>query len=63
MAKAPSMRPRTKYLNTKYHWFRSLINNVVEIEYIKTTEQIADFLTKPNPPEVFIKHRKAMMGW
>ena len=72
MAQAPSMQPRTKYLNVKWHWFRSLIQcpnasgsnkGMCTIHHVGSTEQTADFLTKPLGHQLFLKHRKTMMGW
>ena len=47
-AKLPSMRPRTKHINIKYHHFRMHVaSGAVDILPIKTAEQPADILTKP----------------
>ena len=64
IAKAPKMRPRTKYLNTKYHHFRDQVENgTIQLKYIGTDEQQADILTKAVDTRTFEKHRKAIMGW
>ena len=64
IAKAPKMRPRTKYLNTKYHHFRDQVENgTIQLNYIGTDEQQADILTKAVDTRTFEKHRKAIMGW
>jgi hypothetical protein len=41
------MTPRSKHYGVKYHWFRSKLKpNDVEVSYIKSKDQRADFLTK-----------------
>ena len=48
MAKEPKIRPRTKHVAIKYHYFRTHIERRdTQLEKIDTTEQEADFLTKP----------------
>ena len=63
LSKLPSMRPRTKYLNCKYHHFRSFVPSLIDIEYKSTDLMQADALTKPNPAPVLQRHRKEIMGW
>ena len=64
IAKAPKMRPRTKYLNTKYHHFRDQVaNGRISLRAIETTEQQADILIKALSEELFIKFRQDIMGW
>jgi len=63
LAKLPSMRPRAKYLNCKYHHFRSFVGNMIDIEYCNTDDMSADTLTKPNPAPTLQKHRFSIMGW
>ena len=39
---------RTRHIDIKYHYTRSLTkNNVIHLEYCPTTEMVADILTKP----------------
>jgi len=65
IAKMAKYRPRTKHLNARLHHFRSYVDDTkeVSIHKIDTTEQPADFLTKPLNEDVLIKHRKRVMGW
>jgi hypothetical protein len=45
MARTPKMRPRTKYLNIKYHHFREAVEEgQVTIHSIGTKDQLADIL-------------------
>lgn len=64
LAKLPKMRPRTKYLNAKYHHFRHMVEKgMVSIQHIATELQQAGMLTKALPENQFISLRKMLMGW
>ena len=64
IASTPKMRPRTKYLNVKYHHFRDLVDKgLISIHPISTNDQEADMLTKPVTHELFFKFRKLILGW
>ena len=64
LANAPAMRPRTKHINNKYHHFRSFVaNGQVTILAVKSENQCADMLTKPNNVTDLTRHRKRVMGW
>jgi histone deacetylase 1/2 len=62
MAVTPKIRPRTKYINCKYHHFRSHVGKTITIHKIDTKDQIADGLTKPLEAVSFFKFRSAVMG-
>jgi hypothetical protein len=64
MANTPKIRPRTKYINIKYHYFREAVQQgIIHIKRIDTTQQQADIFTKLLPERVFIYFRKLIMGW
>lgn len=64
LAKAPRMNPRTKYIALKYHHFRSHVKQkLIDIEYVLTTEQIADIFTKPLSSPQFVYLREKLCGW
>jgi hypothetical protein len=64
MANVHKFRPRTKHLNVKLHHFRDYVTrNEVTIEAIDTTEQLADYLTKPVNEDILKKLRRLVMGW
>ena len=48
IANTPKMRPRTKHIAIKCHHFRTYVSKGdIQIVKIDTSEQEADFLTKP----------------
>lgn len=63
LASAPRMRPRTKHIALKYHFFRRFIGKTVSIKRIDTSQQIADTLTKPLPKPGFEYLRNKLQGW
>ena len=64
MAKVHKYQPRTKPLNVKLHHFRSYVESEeVTIHPIDTSEQLADYLTKPLNVQVLEYLRKLVMGW
>ena len=64
LANVPKMRPRTKHINIKYHHFRHHVDRGdISVQHVGTEEQVADIFTKPLAAELFVKHRKALLGW
>ena len=56
--------PRSKYYAIKLHWFRAwLMPKKIEIKFVKTLDQRADFLTKSLAPALFKQNRFLSMGW
>jgi hypothetical protein len=48
LARNPEYHKRSKHIDVRYHHLRELVfNKVIDIEYVNTKEQLADFLTKP----------------
>ncbi|CAG7720599.1 unnamed protein product [Allacma fusca] len=48
LAKNPEMHNRTKHIDVRYHFSRDLVEEKeIQLEYVATTEQAADGLTKP----------------
>ncbi|CAG7717395.1 unnamed protein product, partial [Allacma fusca] len=42
------MHSRTKHIDVRYHYIRELVeDDQITVDYIPTTEQLADGLTKP----------------
>ena len=64
MAKNYKYRPRTKHLNVKYHHFRDYVERgEITIHKIDTSNQLADYLTKPVSQEILEHLRLKVMGW
>jgi len=64
LANVPKMRPRTKHINIKYHFFRQYVQDgTLQVWYISGDDQAADIFTKPLNYETFTKHRLKIMGW
>ena len=71
MARVPKMRPRTKHINLKYHFFRDRvvqdgdidIEGKIHVKAIATEDQLADLFTKAVSQELFLKFRMEIMGW
>ncbi|XP_072073935.1 uncharacterized mitochondrial protein AtMg00810-like [Arachis hypogaea] len=48
LAKNPLFHDRSKHIETKYHFIRQCIENMhVEVQYVKSLDQVADIFTKP----------------
>jgi hypothetical protein len=48
MSKNPVFHSKTKHIPIKYHFLREQVTNeIVQVHYIPTTEQIVDIFTKP----------------
>lgn len=57
-AKNPVFHDRSKHIDTKYHYIRECVENKeVELNYVKTNDQIADIFTKPLKFEDFFRLR------
>lgn len=55
LALSEGYRPRTKHIDVKHHFLREhILSSAVEIKYVSTTENTADFLTKAVPLAKFI---------
>ena len=56
--------PRSKFYAIKLHWFRSWLKpKEIEVQFIGTLLQRADFLTKPLSPITFQRNLSLSMGW
>ena len=64
VAENPKFTPRTKHIALKYHHFRQFVlNKMIVIKPIDTTEQLADILTKPLNEQQFAYLRHKLYGW
>jgi hypothetical protein len=49
---------RSKHIDMKYHYIRDLVQRkTVKLQYIATSEQVVDILTKPLPLRQFVQLR------
>ena len=64
MATTHKFRPRTKHINVKLHHFLDyVVRGDIIIKAISTTNQLADFLTKPVSEDTLRRLRKIVLGW
>ena len=55
----PAMHARTKHIEIQHHFIRETAQaGAIHVNYIPTTAQLADFLTKPLPYSSFIDNRR-----
>lgn len=56
LAKNPAFSARTRHIGVQYHYIRELVSTgVVELEYVKSQDNVADMFTKSLPGTVFHK--------
>lgn len=54
---------RSKHIDIKYHFIRSILNEgKIDLQYCPTEEMIADILTKPVTKARLQKFRKSLFG-
>jgi hypothetical protein len=54
----PVFHDRSKHIDMKYHYIQDLVQRkTVKLQYIATSEQVADILTKPLPLRQFVQMR------
>ena len=64
MATTHKFRPCTKHINVKLHHFQDyVVRSDIIIKAISTTNQLADFLTKPVSEDTLRRLRKIVLGW
>jgi len=58
LAKNPVFHDRSKHIDTRFHYIRDCIEKgMVEVNHIRTDEQVADILTKPLGRIKFVEFR------
>ncbi|KAE8673808.1 hypothetical protein F3Y22_tig00111772pilonHSYRG00252 [Hibiscus syriacus] len=61
LAKNPVFHDRSKHIDIRYHYIRECVaRNDVEVEYVKSQDQVADIFTKPLKSEDFIRLRNLL---
>jgi hypothetical protein len=49
---------RSKHIEMKYHFIKDMVQrNMIKLQYIPTSEQVADILAKPLPLSKFVYFR------
>ena len=62
LAKNPIFHDRSKRIDTRYHFIRECIaRKEVQLEFVKSQDQVADIFTKPLKYDTFYKLR-ALLG-
>ena len=62
LSKNPVLHGRSKHIDVRYHFLRDLCKDgVIDLVFCKSEDQIADMLTKPLKPAIFMKLR-SMIG-
>ena len=63
LAKNVVFHDRSKHIDTPYHYIRECImRKDVQLEYVKSHDQVADIFTKPLKQEDFTKLRSLIRG-
>ncbi|KAM1156872.1 hypothetical protein EV1_027295 [Malus domestica] len=61
LAKNPVFHDRSKHIDTRYHYIRECIaRKDVQVEYVKSQDQVADIFTKPLRQEDFVRLRNTI---
>ena len=56
--KNPEHHSRTKHIDIQYHYIREVVaDGLVKTSYVPTREMVADILTKPTKPDIFVPLR------
>jgi hypothetical protein len=64
LANSPKMNPRTKHIGIKYHFFRDHVaRGDVSVEWVESSLQKADILTKGLGSVKFAEVRRLLLGW
>ena len=59
----PAFHKRSKHIEVRFHYIREQVSNKsVILEYVKTSDNVADILTKQLPLGPFKTHRTKLMG-
>ena len=55
---------RSRHISIKHYWLHDrLESGEIDIEYMASSDMIADFLTKPLQGEQFLRLRELLLNW
>jgi len=61
LSKNPVFHGRSKHIDIKFHFIRDLVNDKeIELEFVRSEDQVADIFTKPLKAELFLKMKRLM---
>nr|XP_034931745.1 uncharacterized protein LOC118062152 [Populus alba] len=61
LSKNPVLHRRSKHIDVRFHFLRDLCKEgVIDLVFCKSEDQIADILTKPLKPAIFVKLRNLL---
>ena len=64
VATCPKLTPTSKFIATKYHWFRQHVDSgEIDIKRVDSKKQLADIFTKGLQGSMFHEIRKLLCGW
>ena len=59
----PELHSRTKHIDRRHFFIRECVENMqLRVPYVKTTDNMADFFTKPLPAKTFFRMRDTIMN-
>ena len=63
LASNPLSSARTRHIDVRFNFVRELVSSgTIVVEYVPTSEQRADILTKPLTCSIFREHRNFLMN-
>ena len=59
----PEFHAKTKHIDRRHFFVRELVEqHTLSVQYVNTSDNLADFFTKPLPPKIFFKLRAQIMN-
>ena len=59
----PEYHSRTKHIDRRHFYVRKLVEeHILQVQYVNSADNLADFFTKPLPPKTFFKLRNIIMN-
>ena len=59
----PVYHQRSKHIGIRHHFLRQLVEeNIIRFEYVASSDNIADILTKPLHKKIYVPLRSRLMG-